>query len=572
MYSHPSLAERVIQVSSKPLFTTSNRQTGYRGTYRQWENISMQKALKEVEQGMPLRRAAERYGVPKSTLHDRVVGKVVFEASSGPDPFLSREEEEELASFLIGVANIGYPHTRKQVLSLVQQIIESKGINAAITNGWWERFCNRNPKITLKTAVPLSYSPAVATDPDVLNRYFDMLEECLRANDIFNCASRIFNCDEAGLPLNPKCQKVVAEVGAKNPSNVTGNTKTQITVLACTNAAGYAIPPFVIFNRKSLNPELTKGEVPGTLYGLSDSGWMKRDLFYYWLLNHFLLYAPPTRPLMLLLDGHSTHYCPEAIALAAEERIVMFALPPNTTHITQPLDRSCFAPLKVVWREVCHEFCVKNPGRVVTLYEFSYLFSKAWFKALTMENIVAGFRVTGVCPFDRSVACCDDDTFSSFAATSLPQRTGLPYIPLYSPARARSHHKKRSSVHFDSSLIHEETSIHTPCKTSSLGLTSTPRHSIWDSPLSADDTCQLGTVPVRSKTKFFDQPLHPSKSLSTHTKPCGIVMTSQENLARIQMREKEKQEVLLQKEDRKQLRMQKKRELCKAKANKPSGK
>ena len=52
--------------------------------------------------------------------------------------------------------------------------------------------------------------------------------------------------------------KVVAEVGAKNPSNVTGNTKTQITVLACTNAAGYAIPPFVIFNRKSLNSELTK--------------------------------------------------------------------------------------------------------------------------------------------------------------------------------------------------------------------------------------------------------------------------------------------------------------------------
>ena len=38
------------------------------------------------------------------------------------------------------------------------------------------------------------------------------------------------------------------------------------------------------------------------------------------------------------------------------------------------------------------------------------------------------------------------------------------------------------------------------------------------------------------------------------------------------MREKEKQEVLLQKEDHKQLRMQKKRELCKAKANKPSGK
>lgn len=69
--------------------------------------VGKYKALKEVEQGMPLRKAAERYGVPKSTLHDKAVGKVAFEAHSGPDPFLSREEEEELASFLVGLAKIG---------------------------------------------------------------------------------------------------------------------------------------------------------------------------------------------------------------------------------------------------------------------------------------------------------------------------------------------------------------------------------------------------------------------------------------------------------------------------------
>jgi len=49
-----------------------------------------------------------------------------------------------------------------------------------------------------------------------------------------------------------------------------------------------------------------------------------------------------------------SHYCPEKIKLAAERKVILFALPPHTTHITQPLDRGCSAPLKVAWREECH--------------------------------------------------------------------------------------------------------------------------------------------------------------------------------------------------------------------------
>lgn len=55
--------------------------------------------------------------------------------------------------------------------------------------------------------------------------------------------------------------KVVDEVGTKNPSYLTGGSKSQITVMACTCAAGYPIPPLVIFNRMTLTDAMTKGEV-----------------------------------------------------------------------------------------------------------------------------------------------------------------------------------------------------------------------------------------------------------------------------------------------------------------------
>ena len=36
----------------------------------------------------------------------------------------------------------------------------------------------------------------------------------------------------------------------------------------------------VIFDRKSMNPDLAEGEVPGTTYGLSPNGWMDSELLF----------------------------------------------------------------------------------------------------------------------------------------------------------------------------------------------------------------------------------------------------------------------------------------------------
>uniref|UniRef100_A0A1X7V595 HTH psq-type domain-containing protein n=1 Tax=Amphimedon queenslandica TaxID=400682 RepID=A0A1X7V595_AMPQE len=62
--------------------------------------------------------ASEKYSVPKSTLHDRVMGKTDFEARPGPSYYLSFKNEEELACFFIKTAKIGYPCRKRQVKEL----------------------------------------------------------------------------------------------------------------------------------------------------------------------------------------------------------------------------------------------------------------------------------------------------------------------------------------------------------------------------------------------------------------------------------------------------------------------
>jgi len=73
-------------------------------------------------------------------------------------------------------------------------------------------------------------------------------------------------------------------------------------------------------------------------------GWIRS-----YFLKHFLKHAVAERLLLLLLDGHSSHYTLDVIKAAAEMDVIMFCLPPHATADSQPLDTSCFGPLKKYW-------------------------------------------------------------------------------------------------------------------------------------------------------------------------------------------------------------------------------
>ena len=73
--------------------------------------------------------------------------------------------------------------------------------------------------------------------------------------------SQIFYLDGTGMSLDPSPPQVVEKCRMKNHLHLGPGTKPQETALACCNAAGYALTPFVVFDKMSLRPELTAGEV-----------------------------------------------------------------------------------------------------------------------------------------------------------------------------------------------------------------------------------------------------------------------------------------------------------------------
>ena len=102
-----------------------------------------------------------------------------------------------------------------------------------------------------------------------------------------------------------------------------------------------------------------EGSVPGAYLGRSPSGRMDSDLFSGWLKEHFARWIPPARPVVLLLDGHSSHINLEAAKFAREEGIL---LSPHTTHILQQCDVGLFRPLKANWNKSVTKYTCDNSG------------------------------------------------------------------------------------------------------------------------------------------------------------------------------------------------------------------
>ena len=52
--------------------------------------------------------------------------------------------------------------------------------------------------------------------------------------------------------------------------------------------------------------------------------------------------------------------------------------------------------------QVSHDYFHNNPGRVITKCNLNLLFSQPWLKSLVPANIIAGFKKSGLYPYDSN--------------------------------------------------------------------------------------------------------------------------------------------------------------------------
>ena len=105
-----------------------------------------------------------------------------------------------------------------------------------------------------------------AVNKDTIDHYFCLLRDMLTTHGLLDKPSQIYNVDESGVPFNPRLPKIITAKGrgTKKMRYRSPGRKGQITIVACANAIGQAIPSMIIYDAARLNPAWTRDEVPGT--------------------------------------------------------------------------------------------------------------------------------------------------------------------------------------------------------------------------------------------------------------------------------------------------------------------
>ena len=185
---------------------------------KMWTEEQMTQAMECASSGTVSRnKAADLHGVPRSTLKDRLSGRVKPGSLPGPKPYLLPSEEGELASYLLSAANIGLGKTRYEVMRMAEGMAAAKGVlrSQRISHGWWQRFLARNPALSLRSGDATAGVRIDAVNEEYMRAYFALLKEVYDDLDFGGHPERIYNMDETGVPLDPRPPKLVAKKGKR---------------------------------------------------------------------------------------------------------------------------------------------------------------------------------------------------------------------------------------------------------------------------------------------------------------------------------------------------------------------
>lgn len=108
------------------------------------------------------------------------------------------------------------------------------------------------------------------------------------------------------------------------------------------------------------------------------------------------------------MDNHEIHISLSSIDLAKSNGVTILTLPPHCSNRLQPLDVSVYGPFKKYYNSAVDTWLQNHPGRTLDIYNIALCINSAFEKSTTMKNIQAGFKATGIYPFDKNIFTDDD--------------------------------------------------------------------------------------------------------------------------------------------------------------------
>lgn len=329
----------------------------------------------------------------------------------GRQPVFTEQEEQRLIAHAIAMSSFGFPMTKFDLRCVVKAYLDRTGRKVSAFNDgnfpgkeWANSFMKRHKDIlSERVSKNITYARA-STDAEVIDTFFSHLEKELDGIPDKN----IWNYDETNVQDDPGSQKVITRRGAKYPEKIQDASKACTSIMVCGSAAGELAPLYVNYKAEKLWSTWTENGPEGARYNRTKSGWFDHQVFEDWFMSLMLpILKKQDGPKVLIGDNLSSHISLEVLRLCEENNVKFIALPPNATHLLQPLDVAVFRSLKIAWRSLLAEWKESTSGSRCTSVpkdELPGLLNKMTIKLKESikTNLKSGFRKTGIFPLDKT--------------------------------------------------------------------------------------------------------------------------------------------------------------------------
>ena len=199
------------------------RQYKPKGISKKWTQSTMQQALAEREHlKTSFDKLHQKYGIPAGTLHAHWKLKENNEQPKkrGRRHIFSVEQKQELTNCINIMAKHGFAPRIKDIAGIVHNYVlknkddqeckralhtfKDNGIAGRPGYDWIMDFLKES-NLSIKDATKLSVCRYNATrNPFIIYHWYDLVIETIQEMKLENRPDLIWNCDESGLPGDPK--------------------------------------------------------------------------------------------------------------------------------------------------------------------------------------------------------------------------------------------------------------------------------------------------------------------------------------------------------------------------------
>lgn len=385
---------------------TYKRKPGSR-RYQDYSEAKLNHCLNAIKNKEITQREAERiYQIPRRTIINKLRNNDnQNNKKPGYQQIFNKEEEDAFEKCVAGFCEFGFPLTTLDLRMVVHAYLNRVGRvvtrfkNNVPGEEWAVSFLKRHPKLNGSRLASNIKKSRAAVDEKILQQYITNLTAVVAGVP----ASNIWNYDESNLTDDPGRKKVIAKRGCKYPERICNSSKTSISIMMCGSAAGDLLPPYVVYRSGKLWDLWTENGPSGTRYNNTTSGWFDANVFTDWFQS---LLLPKIKKLegrkVVIGDNLSSHITPEVLNLCEQNDISFVCLPPNSTHLTQPLDVAFFAPMKRAWRKILGEWKESAGLKSGNLEKskFPHLLKKLMnvLEPTSKDNLISGFKKCGIHP------------------------------------------------------------------------------------------------------------------------------------------------------------------------------